>query len=63
MNEPLVPNDLPLEAFNLRLERSLSRLCFLCCLTLLSLHAHATLKLATKRAPGPTKAYMGLRKI
>ena len=37
--------------------------CGLCCLTLLSLHAHATLKLATKRAPGPTKAYMGLRKI
>ena len=37
-----------------------SEACGLCCLTLLSLHAHATLKLATKRAPGPTKAYMGL---
>ena len=40
-----------------------SEACGLCCLTLLSLHAGAVVALAAEHAAGPTKAYLGLRKL
>ena len=40
-----------------------SEACGLVCITLLSLHAGAVITLATDYAAGPTKAYLGMRKL
>ena len=40
-----------------------SEACGLCCVTLLSLHAGAVLALAAEHAVGPTKAYLGVKKL